>query len=71
MWVLRAIPRVHFAWMVARCFAICDVLARGNRALTTTRNLACVNKINLWGVEWRGDLVGLASKSHRVIRVVT
>ena len=34
-------------------------------------NLACVARLNLWGVEWRGDLVDLASKSHRVIRVVT
>ena len=34
-------------------------------------NLACVARLNLWGVEWRGDLVDLASKSHREIRVVT
>ena len=33
-------------------------------------NLACVARL-MWGVEWRGDLVDLASKSHRVIRVVT
>ena len=50
-------------------FSFQRTLARGTRALS--RNLACVARLNLWGVEWRGDLVDLASKSHRVIRVVT
>ena len=45
------------------------LLARGNRALSYKFSLC--SKIHLWGVEWRGDLVDLASKSHRVIRVVT
>ena len=34
-------------------------------------NLACICKINLWGVVWRGGLLDLASESHRVIRVGT
>ena len=34
-------------------------------------NLACMCKINLWGVVWRGGLLDLASESHRAIRVGT